>query len=202
MNAVRPLACALSCLLLSLLVPARSHACKCMLQSVEQAKEQASAIFEGHVSEVASVPVQGDPNFTQTRATLKLVRVWKGLDKTETVEVTTASETAACGFPFEKGQSYLVYADKGEQGYTVSLCSRTRPMAEAAEDLAALGGGVTPVEVPAADKAAAPAPAKAAAPKGGGCAASASYSTSSKQAALLWLGAPALGLVWMRRRRR
>lgn len=200
MNAVRTLSCALACSLLSLLTPAPGHACKCMLQTVEQAKEQAAAIFEGHVTELASVPVQGDPSFTQARATLKLVRVWKGLDKTETVEVTTASETAACGFPFEKGQSYLVYAGSGEQGYTVSLCSRTRPMADASEDLAALGGGVTPVEVKAGDKVEPPPPPKAA-PKRGGCAASASYSTSSKQAALFWLGAPALGLVWMRRRR-
>jgi hypothetical protein len=195
MNLVRSSFFGALCLALwILLTPAQGHACKCMPQTVEQAREQAEAIFEGQVTEIADVPMKGDANMTEKRVSLRLVRVWKQLDSTETVDVTTSSSSASCGFAFEKGQSYLVYAGRGEQGYTVSACSRTRPMGDASEDLAGLGGGVTPVEVKPSDKQAAP-PAKAA-PKARGCAAA----HGGTQAGLWWLAAPfALGFCWRRR---
>jgi hypothetical protein len=55
-----------------------------------------------------------------------------------TVSVTTAGSGPACGYTFKIGGQYLVYAyrPKDGSGLSVSLCSRTRPLANAAEDLA------------------------------------------------------------------
>jgi hypothetical protein len=45
-------------------------------------------------------------------ATLRVSEVWKGPER-ETLEVSTSSQEAACGVPFEEGQEYLVYAYGG-----------------------------------------------------------------------------------------
>jgi len=43
---------------------------------------------------------------------------------------------STCDYRFTKGQKYLVYAWKREDGrWTTNICSRTRPLGEAAEDL-------------------------------------------------------------------
>ena len=49
----------------------------------------------------------------------------------------------ACGYGFEPAKSYLVYASATDGALSTNLCSRTRPMAQAAEDLAVLGMGAT-----------------------------------------------------------
>jgi len=67
---------------------------------------------------------------------------WKGVT-TDTVPVVTAADSAACGYPFVTGKTYLVYARKldGEPELQTNLCSRTKPLASAQDDLAALGEG-------------------------------------------------------------
>jgi hypothetical protein len=64
-------------------------------------------------------------------------RIWKGAH-CGTVTVQTASDSAACGYSFEVGRTYLVYAFK-EGGLSTNICTRTRVIEEASEDLAALG---------------------------------------------------------------
>jgi hypothetical protein len=66
-------------------------------------------------------------------------RVWKG-DVGPTVQVRTARRGASCGFSLREGEQYLVYA----YNFHVSLCSRTKVLASASEDLAALGAGHEP----------------------------------------------------------
>lgn len=124
--------------------PERAHACSCMMIEQPQAFEQATSVFEGHV---ASVDGPSDPHGAgEVRVTLDVVRTWKGADS-EQIEVVTPANSAACGFNFEQGKSYLVYTSAGEAGGPehVSLCSRTAPIERAGEDIAAMGEGVTPV---------------------------------------------------------
>lgn len=52
------------------------------------------------------------------------------------VEVMTARWGPACGYSFKVGTSYLVYAGKAASGRLVTgICSRTRPLDDAEEDL-------------------------------------------------------------------
>src|SRR5262245_53834000 len=65
-----------------------------------------------------------------------------------TVDVLTAADTAACGYPFRKGVEYLVYANSRANVYFASFCSRTGPVERRKDDLALLreaaGGSVSP----------------------------------------------------------
>jgi hypothetical protein len=53
------------------------------------------------------------------------------------VSVLTAGSGAACGYTFKEGQRYLVYASRNTQTpeLVTGICSRTRSLAEAADDL-------------------------------------------------------------------
>jgi hypothetical protein len=144
------------------LTPSTAAACSCAAQTVEQAKHAASAIFEGRVTRI------DDPQGAPT-VHFRVVRSFKGPSH-EAAEVHTASNSAACGYGFEQGQSYLVYANDEGGALSTSLCSRTQPIADASEDLGALGLGVTPFDPgPGSDQQTPPA-APAAQPQKGGCA--------------------------------
>ena len=53
------------------------------------------------------------------------------------MRVRTATDTAACGYPFEVGKSYLVDASRGgDGGFSTSFCSDTRPLENAANVVA------------------------------------------------------------------
>ncbi len=132
----------LSLLLLAIawLVPGRASACSCMEQPFEAARAGAAAIFEARV---ASVEVAEGTRHVH----LDVVQTWLAAEH-EHVEVVTAETEAACGYSFEVGRSYLVYASGVESdAYRVSLCSRTRPMEDADDDRAMLGSGVVPVDI-------------------------------------------------------
>ena len=111
----------------------------------EDASRNASAIFEGVV--LAVEPVDGDEEIaaTRLRVRMRVVQTWTpGLS--EELTLTTAASSASCGFGFEVGQGYLVYADGGHTGApSASLCSGTKERDDANEDLQRLGMGVVPV---------------------------------------------------------
>jgi hypothetical protein len=107
----------------------------------KKAMEAAAAVC---LAEVVSIETEGQ----ERTVTLKVEKWWKGGDKAELV-VTTHKSGATCGYGFEKGKTYLVYASNaGEQNKTlrVSLCSRTRTkeQAEKSDDFKELGEGKAP----------------------------------------------------------
>jgi hypothetical protein len=122
--------------------------------------------------------------------------------ESEDAEVVTAVSSATCGYNFEVGKSYLVYAGTFDGKLNVSLCSRTALIDQAGEDLQALGLGATPVnpKTPPADVA----PQQSVPeepPARGGCAGCASTGSAARSAGGLALTALfALLLVTCRRR--
>ena len=77
------------------------------------------------------------------RVRLRVRTVYRGEDLDEdderkTVEVWTAF--GDCGFPFQSGETYLVYADQDEESdvMTTGACTRTRRLSDAGDDLAYL----------------------------------------------------------------
>lgn len=74
------------------------------------------------------------------RFEIQVMESWKGPEVNKVVAVFTASDDAGCGYPFELGKTYLVYAYQHEGDYVVSLCSRTRSLEKAYFDLKYLRG--------------------------------------------------------------
>ncbi len=122
-----------------------TYACSCIMPPApEQALADASAVFAGQVVDAApeaegEVVSSADP----IAYTFEVSEVWKG-EATPTVIIRTARDSASCGFSFVAGESYVVYATESEGVLSTNLCSRTAPLANAEEDLTALGEGQVP----------------------------------------------------------
>jgi hypothetical protein len=120
-------------------------ACSCAGPAdVLQALEQATAVFSGRVVDVIKhKPDRTRPQswFTGVETVLEVKTVWKRVDK-RVVSVFTSDQQSACGYRFRKGRTYLVYAHRNEEGKLVtSICTRTKRLKDAEEDLSKLGPG-------------------------------------------------------------
>lgn len=103
---------------------------------------KATAVFSGKVvdrDETAVVYSSADP----VRVTFQVYTVWKG-PVCEAIIVTTAYSEVSCGYEFEDGKEYLVYAHGSADNLEVSLCSRTQSLMGANQDLSELGNGLIP----------------------------------------------------------
>lgn len=75
------------------------------------------------------------------RATIRVERRWKGQPDTVAL-VWTTDFSVLCGFPFQSGVTYLVYAvGKTDRELSTHVCSRTARLSDALADAAALGPG-------------------------------------------------------------
>lgn len=133
--------------LLAGLAPGSASACSCVEVSAADSFAAHAAVFEGRVIEVRR---PADPSGALV-AVMEVVQHWKGIT-TERVEVSTPAASSMCGIAFEPETSWLVYADAAGDGFTTGLCDRTRRIEDAAEDVAAHGAGVVPVEVTEEDE--------------------------------------------------
>ena len=79
-------------------------------------------------------------------ATFDVDTVWKG-NLGHSVLVSTAQDGSTCGYGFQLGETYLVYAVGESANLYTSSCMRTKPLAAAEPDLAALGWGTSPVSI-------------------------------------------------------
>jgi hypothetical protein len=89
-------------------------------------------------------------SFPSSGVTLRVSEVWKGPQR-ETLEVSTPIDGVLCGYHFEEGQEYLVYAYGKEEPFKVDLCSQTRPLSKAGAHLRVLGDGQKPGDEPLPD---------------------------------------------------
>jgi len=144
--------------------PRTARACSCEPSDLAARRDAATAVFEGRVRAIAREG-SAEVGPARLRVTLEVVQTWKGADAEEVVVMTT-TDASACGVPFTVGHSFLVYAASDDTGALVAgLCGGTKPREESDEDVAALGAGVTPVDVQDA-----PARTRATPPGAGGCA--------------------------------
>ncbi|MBU0953338.1 MAG: hypothetical protein KKA90_02880 [Nanoarchaeota archaeon] len=91
-------------------------------------------IFAGTVIELEKMVLDGN-----LKATFLVHTVWKGVED-RLITIATSGSEEACGFPFEQGKAYLVYAD-GVTDFSTSSCSRTALLGTAQLDLEELGQG-------------------------------------------------------------
>ena len=124
-----------SCLL-GLAQAAEANACSCMKLTPSEGLTSSHAVFTG---EVVDIEKNTATPFGGVEVTLRVKKMWKGEPQKE-LKVRTAGSSAACGYSFAKGVTYLVYAVRDDADpLRVSLCSRTAPVDGAKEDLDFLG---------------------------------------------------------------
>jgi Carboxypeptidase regulatory-like domain len=122
------------------LSPRVASACSCMPGGPPcQAYFQADVVFVGTVRSITvrKVPLEGIDVVVDRRVVrLSIERAARGVQGTE-VDVTTGSGGGDCGYNFKIGERYVVYAYRNKDGALgTSICSRTRPIADASDDLA------------------------------------------------------------------
>lgn len=131
------------------LVPARDAlACSCHSSGPPcQNAFQVDVVFAGTVRSISPLPEDG-PALRPGEARIpRAVRVeftavvgYLGI-QASSANVLTAGSGAACGYEFERGKRYLVYATHATNGtgLVTGICSRTRLLADADDDLRFLG---------------------------------------------------------------
>jgi hypothetical protein len=101
-----------------------SFACSCVVKDeplekqIQNAFADSGAVFSGVVM---AVEPAGEYAYS---VTIKTASVWKG-EVMKEFTVTTARQSAMCGYNFEVGKKYLVYANQSGDELMVNNCSRT-----------------------------------------------------------------------------
>ena len=118
-------------------------ACSCNTNPPSEAFENSAAVFIGTVENIER---GGSPNsmIGSYNVQFSVEEAWKGLHDSQAT-VTTSDNDGACGYDFQRGVKYLVYAYGSEESLQTGICNRTQPVADAYEDLAYLGEGYVSV---------------------------------------------------------
>lgn len=112
-------------------------ACSCAQSGPPcQAAWTADVVFSGTVRAIDRIESSaGDLTFDRVRVTFEVEQGYISAPS-RVVEVRTGSGGGDCGYSFKIGKRYLVYGwNRPATGLTTGICSRTRPIEEAAEDL-------------------------------------------------------------------
>jgi hypothetical protein len=118
-------------------------ACSCLVdnersnvEQIQTSYEKADAVFYGKVIEVKRQTVKYGSlrNYQDLRVKFKVEKSWKG-SATREIIIRTAGNSAACGFAFKAGKSYLVYASSSGNGLQTTHCSRTSALNDDAKYL-------------------------------------------------------------------
>jgi hypothetical protein len=98
---------------------------------------EASAVFIGTVTSNSTIPLKIEGHQYQQRSvTFAIETAFRGVEGSST-EVITGIGGGDCGFSFQGGSRYLVYAytNPEDKKLHTSICSRTRALSRAREDL-------------------------------------------------------------------
>ena len=123
-------------LVLSMWAP-RADACSCDSSGPPcQNAFQVDAVFIGTVQGISEIEGTAESPYRRRLVTFTTPRVFRGRQGT-TTQVMTGMDSGDCGYTFKRGMTYLVYAYQPPKGGTLTtgICSRTRPIEEASEDL-------------------------------------------------------------------
>lgn len=128
----------------AIMVPTDAAACSCLQKSsVCNAIGDAKAVFTGKVIDGNSVERMSDMLNAGTKDltfTFKVSRGFIGAKADQTIEVHTGFGFGDCGFPFENGQEYIVYAYQSGDSHVLStgICTRTTHISRADDDISGI----------------------------------------------------------------
>lgn len=137
---------ALALLVCALALAPEAAACSCLRATPCAAFGESDAVFVATVTDITTGTVKPNPNsgeqpYEDPYARLSVVEMFKG-DPGKEVRVRQGTGGGDCSFFFEKGETYLLYAsyDAEDRQYPTDICTRSRPVAYAADDLDYLRG--------------------------------------------------------------
>ena len=134
--------------LLMLFASSAAIGCTCSLfspdksisEQVKRARAEAKAVFVGKV-----LTVETPAGLSYHTVTMEIQTMWKGT-YAEKLTLTTA-RSGSCGFPFEQGGKYLVYAYLYNKTHlATTICQRTTVYRRDLIDLKYLGKATFPAE--------------------------------------------------------
>ena len=120
------------------LVPLSAAACDCGYAGAPcKAFEKTPTVFVGRVVKISTIDLKtasGD-DYKDRLVSFEVERSYRGL--TTKTAVVLSGWNSDCGYRFQEGVRYLVYAypHSPTAKLTTSICTRTRPLSEASEDL-------------------------------------------------------------------
>lgn len=124
-----------------------ASACTCDLpllnltlkQQVRKAQKRSQALFVGKVIQVLQ-----ETEAYGVSVKFRVEKVWKG-KLSQQVTIFTGNGGGDCGYRFEIGESYLVYASGSNERLSTNICQRTAPRSEDG-DMKLLGKGKSPIK--------------------------------------------------------
>jgi hypothetical protein len=116
-------------LLIPFLVPQLTHACSCIGPNPACAAWKGAAVFRGRV--LSQTLDDGE-----IRVRFAVMEAFHGVPQSRDITVTTAEQSSACGFAFENGREYLVYAHEASDPgvLATSKCTRTHLLEPGQDD--------------------------------------------------------------------
>ena len=117
--------------------PGEAQACSCMASGPPcQSFFQVDAVFVGTVRSITPTP-HVPTVMESVRVEFEDAVAFRGIDGPTQTVMTSAPWVGSCAYSFKEGERYVVYAYRSKPGEPLrtGICSRTRPIAEAAEDL-------------------------------------------------------------------
>jgi hypothetical protein len=136
----RSVVSALFCvLLLTTVFLGAAAACTCQYGGAPVCQDywRTDVVFAGTVVGSAKITIgEGDNKYDQRLVRFEVAQIFRG-ELTAKAEIVTGWGGGDCGYRFNDGETYLVYAsrNKQDQRLQTSICTRTRPISKAAEDL-------------------------------------------------------------------
>lgn len=111
-----------------------AFACSCIPpQPPEQSFDEVDAVFVATVDDIKESPLSTSSLDPKT-VFLNVSQSWKGVSN-QKITIQTARDSASCGYNFEVGEQYLIYANNTDGKLTTGLCSRTQLIQSADEDM-------------------------------------------------------------------
>lgn len=121
-------------LAIALFTAHQALACSCREGTSSDHYENADFVATATVKAIKKNKNKEWPSF---EVTLEPKLMWKGETDDKTLQLTTATDSAACGYGFEKKKEYLVFIHKDEEGKLhTSLCSGNELASRAKEAIA------------------------------------------------------------------
>jgi hypothetical protein len=127
---------------------APAQACTCAAPATTaEAFKRSTSVFKGRVIKI-SVPSLDWIGLTRTgahRVKFEILKQWKG-PSSETTVVVTRLTGEGCGFPFEEQKEYLVYVVAELKHIQTGICTGTKSIADAEEEMKDLDELVGPLK--------------------------------------------------------